>query len=45
MSCSIRKLVSDLQEKSVIEARLHREEIKNVKNRELLKEARFLALQ
>jgi sensor histidine kinase YesM len=45
MSSSIRKLVTDLQAKSVIEARLHREEIKNVKNRELLKEARFLALQ
>ena len=45
MSTNIRKLVGDLQEKSLIEERLHREELQNSRNMELLKEARFLALQ
>jgi two-component system sensor histidine kinase YesM len=45
MSGSIKKLVHDLQEKAVVERRLRREEVKNAKNRELLEEARFLALQ
>ena len=45
MSANIRKLVGDLQEKSLIEKRLHAEELKNSRNKELLKEARFLALQ
>lgn len=45
MSNNIRKLIADLQEKSRIEKRLHIEELKNIKNQELLKEARFLALQ
>ena len=45
MSSSIKALVRDLKEKSMIEKRLHKEELINVKNKELLKEARFLALQ
>jgi len=45
MSSSIRKLVYDLQEKSLLEKKLHKEEVRNIKNKELLKEARFLALQ
>lgn len=45
MSGSIRKLVYDLREKSLIEKKLHKEEVRNIKNKELLKEARFLALQ
>lgn len=45
MSTSIRNLVYRLREKAIIEKRLHKEELKNVKTQELLKEARFLALQ
>ena len=45
MSENIRKLVGDLQEKSLIEEQLHKEELQNSRNMELLKEARFLALQ
>lgn len=45
MSSSIRNLVYDLKEKSLIEKKLHKEEVRNIKNKELLKEARFLALQ
>ena len=45
MSSSIRTLVYDLQEKSLVEKRLHKEEMKNIRNQELLKEAKFLALQ
>lgn len=45
MSNNIRKLVDDLQEKSLLENKLHIEELKNSKNQELLREAQFLALQ
>ena len=45
MSANIRDLVGDLQKKALVEKRLHAEELKNSRNKELLKEARFLALQ
>lgn len=45
MSDSIRNLVRDLEEKSKLEAKLLKEEIKNSRTEELLKEARFKALQ
>jgi sensor histidine kinase YesM len=45
MSESIRNLVQDLEKKNEIEARLLKEEIKNSRIEELLKEARFQALQ
>jgi len=45
MNSSIKTLVNNLKEKSLIEKRLHIQELKNLKNKELLKEARFLALQ
>ena len=45
MSANIRDLVIDLQKKALVEKRLHNEELKNSRNKELLKEARFLALQ
>jgi len=45
MSSSIRTLVYDLQEKALVEKKLHKEEMKNIRNQELLKEAKFLALQ
>lgn len=45
MSNSINNMVKDLNEKSLIEKKLHEEELENIKNNQLLKEARFLALQ
>jgi len=45
MSRNIRQLVYDLREKAFVEKRLLKEELKNIRNKELLKEARFLALQ
>lgn len=45
MSCSIKQLVEDLETKSVIESRLHEEELKNLKMQELLKDAKFVGLQ
>lgn len=45
MSENIRNLVQDLEEKGEIESRLFKEEIKNSRIEELLKEARFQALQ
>jgi len=45
MSHSIRKLVQDLEKKNELEAKLFKEEIKNSRIEELLKEARFQALQ
>ncbi len=45
MSQSIQQMVKDLKSKSVLEKKLHNEEIKNMKMQQLLKEARFLSLQ
>jgi two-component system sensor histidine kinase YesM len=45
MSVSIRKMVNDLKNKTILEKKLHDEEIKNITMEQLLKEARFLSLQ
>jgi sensor histidine kinase YesM len=45
MSTSIRKLVENLNEKSLVESKLYEEKLENAKMQELLKEAQFLALQ
>ena len=45
MSMSIRRLVTDLKQKSAIEKRLYEEKLKNITMQQLLKEANFLALQ
>lgn len=45
MSESIRNLLDDLDKKALIEKKLYDEELKNLHNRELLKEAQFLSLQ
>ena len=45
MSASIKSLIDDLKEKAKLEKKLMKEELINVKNKELLKEAKFLALQ
>lgn len=45
MSASIKEMINDLKNKSLIEKMLHEEEIKNITMRQLLKEARFLGLQ
>lgn len=45
MSTSIKCLVENLQEKVIVEKKLHEEEIELLRMEQLLKEARFLALQ
>ena len=45
MSENIRNLVQDLENKNEVEALLYKEELKNSRMEEMLKEARFLALQ
>jgi two-component system sensor histidine kinase YesM len=45
MSTNIRKYVQDLKQKAEIEKRLHEEELKIVRMEQLVKEARFEALQ
>jgi sensor histidine kinase YesM len=45
MSSNIRRLVKNLEEKSLIENRLHEEEVKNIKMQKLLNDAQFMGLQ
>ncbi|WP_196247183.1 sensor histidine kinase [Clostridium novyi] len=45
MSNSIKNMLQDLNSKALIEKKLHEEEMKNIKNNQLLREAQFLALQ
>lgn len=45
MSFSIRRMMDDLTQKSIIEKKLHEEEMKNMKMQQLLKEAEFMGLQ
>ncbi|QZY54676.1 sensor histidine kinase [Crassaminicella profunda] len=45
MSANLRTLVNDLRTKSIVENKLHEEELKNLKMQQLLKEAKFVALQ
>jgi len=45
MSTNIRKYVQDLKQKAEIEKKLHEEEMKTVRMEQLVKEARFQALQ
>ena len=45
MCFSIQEMVNDLKNKSILEKKLHEEEIKNITMQQLLKEARFLSLQ
>lgn len=45
MSFSIKQHVDSLNEKALIEKKLHEEELENIKIQKLLKEAEFLALQ
>ncbi len=45
MKNNIRSLIEDLNQKSQVEAKLHQQELKNIRMDELLKESQLLALQ
>ena len=45
MKDDIRRLIEELNQKSQVEARLHQQELKNIRMDELLKESQLLALQ
>lgn len=45
MKDDIRRLIEDLNKKSEVEAKLHQQELKNIRMDELLKESQLLALQ
>ena len=45
MSAHIAALIGDLREKDAVEKRIHLEELRNERNKKLIRESEFLALQ